>query len=217
MRLNPVTICFLCAAMLVYLGQQDASAQGKHKKGEKKAETVEADPYAEGESGDEASAAPEEGEEQDTDDESAGEDESGKSLGERLNEDESGGLRRSGRMEFDERLIKGQAAKSGAVYLFKRIPRHLPGLVPMRRSYRARIVEPVLGAVALKPAEYSYEVTEQEIEQRKAAEAAALEAEAVKMSEPEVTPMEEKETEAAEEEPAAKSGKKRKNGKKRKK
>lgn len=66
-----------------------------------------------------------------------------------------GSLRRSGRMEFDERLIKGQAAKSGAVYLFKRVPRRLPGLVPMRRSYRRRIVAPVLGDRILKPARYS--------------------------------------------------------------
>jgi hypothetical protein len=66
-----------------------------------------------------------------------------------------GALRRSNRMEFDERLVKGQAAKSGAVYLFKRVPRRLPGLVPMRKSYRRRIVEPVLGQRKLKPATYS--------------------------------------------------------------
>ncbi|MDJ0764035.1 MAG: hypothetical protein QNJ97_13720 [Myxococcota bacterium] len=63
-----------------------------------------------------------------------------------------GSLRRSNRMEFDERLVKGQAAKSGAVYLFKRTPRRLPGLVPMRKSYRKRIVAPVLGQRELKPA-----------------------------------------------------------------
>jgi len=68
---------------------------------------------------------------------------------------ESGSVRRSNRMEFDERLVKGQAAKSGAVYLFERAPRRLPGLVPMRRSYRKRIVEPVLGERELKPAVYS--------------------------------------------------------------
>jgi hypothetical protein len=66
-----------------------------------------------------------------------------------------GSLRRSNRMEFDERLVKGQAAKSGAVYLFKRVPRRLPGLVPMRRSYRRRIVEPVLGVRELKPLDYT--------------------------------------------------------------
>lgn len=63
---------------------------------------------------------------------------------------EQGALRRSGRMEFDERLVKGQAAKSGAVYLFKRVPRRLPDLVPLRTSYRKRIVEPVLGDRELK-------------------------------------------------------------------
>ena len=68
---------------------------------------------------------------------------------------EAGSVRRSNRMEFDERLVKGQAAKSGAVYLFERAPRRLPGLVPMRRSYRKRIVEPVLGERVLKPAVYS--------------------------------------------------------------
>ncbi len=66
-----------------------------------------------------------------------------------------GSMRRSSRMEFDERLVKGQTAKSGAVYLFKRVPRKLPGLVPMRRSYRQRIVSPVLGERQLKPVVYS--------------------------------------------------------------
>ena len=68
---------------------------------------------------------------------------------------ESGSLRRSNRMEFDERLVKGQVARSGAVYLFKRVPRNLPGLVAMRRSYRERIVLPVLGKRKLKPVTYS--------------------------------------------------------------
>ena len=75
--------------------------------------------------------------------------------------EDTGTVMRSNRMEFDERLVKGQAASSGAVYLFKRVPRHLPGLVPMRRSYRARIVEPVLGERELKPAVYSTEVDEE--------------------------------------------------------
>jgi hypothetical protein len=54
-------------------------------------------------------------------------------------------LRRSNRMDFDERLVKGQGARSGAVYLFKRTPRKLPELVALRTTYRERIVEPVLG------------------------------------------------------------------------
>lgn len=70
-------------------------------------------------------------------------------------EEADGSLRRSGRMEFDERLVKGQGAKSGAVYLFKRMPRMLPGLIPLRRSYRPRIVEPVLGKRPLKPVIFS--------------------------------------------------------------
>jgi hypothetical protein len=92
-----------------------------------------------------------------------------KSLTERLEDDGSeGALRSSRRMEFDERLVKGQAAKSGAVYLFKRIPRRLPGLVPLRRSYRRRIVEPVLGVTELKPARYSFEVEkEKKVKKRK--------------------------------------------------
>jgi len=64
--------------------------------------------------------------------------------------EESTAPRGGGRMEFDERLVKGEKA-AGSVYLFKRRPRTLPGLVPMRRSYRTRIVEPVLGNRELKP------------------------------------------------------------------
>jgi hypothetical protein len=61
-------------------------------------------------------------------------------------------LRRSDRMDFDERLVKGQGVRSGAVYLFKRTPRKLPELVSLRTSYRDRIVEPVLGQrVAQRP------------------------------------------------------------------
>ena len=47
------------------------------------------------------------------------------------------------RMEFDERLVRGSVA-SGSVFLFSRVPRALPGLVPMRRSYRDAIIEPLL-------------------------------------------------------------------------
>jgi hypothetical protein len=70
-------------------------------------------------------------------------------------EEQSGSLQRSQRMEFDERLIRGQGAASGAVYLFDRAPRELPGLVPLRRSYREEIVQPILGDRALEPAVYS--------------------------------------------------------------
>jgi len=50
----------------------------------------------------------------------------------------------SNTLTFDERLVRGQVA-AGSVYLFQRKPRALPGLVPVRRSYRAEIVEPLLG------------------------------------------------------------------------
>ncbi len=49
-----------------------------------------------------------------------------------------------GKLSFDERLVRGQVA-AGSVYLFQRKPRALPGLVPVRRSYRAEILRPVLG------------------------------------------------------------------------
>lgn len=55
------------------------------------------------------------------------------------------GLQRSGRMEFDARLIRGETPKAGAVYLFKRARRRLPMLVDQRRSYLDDMVEPVLG------------------------------------------------------------------------
>lgn len=47
---------------------------------------------------------------------------------------------RSDRMEFDERLVKGSTA-AGSVYLFKRRARALPALVPVRQSFRSRILE----------------------------------------------------------------------------
>ncbi|RMG16427.1 MAG: hypothetical protein D6729_10870 [Deltaproteobacteria bacterium] len=53
-------------------------------------------------------------------------------------------------MEFDARLVQGQTAQSGAVYLFNRAPRRLPPLVELRQSYLDRIVVPVLGKGALK-------------------------------------------------------------------
>lgn len=68
-------------------------------------------------------------------------------------------LRRSNRMDFDERLVKGQGARSGAVYLFKRTPRKLPELVSLRTSYRQRIIEPVLGTKIAKNAQIEPEET----------------------------------------------------------
>ena len=52
-------------------------------------------------------------------------------------------LRRSNRMEFDARLVKGERA-AGAVYLFHRTPRPLPPLLHPKREVLNRIVWPVL-------------------------------------------------------------------------
>ena len=59
---------------------------------------------------------------------------------------EGGGtLRRGNRMEFDARLIRGETAGSGAVFLFQRAPRALPSMVPLRKSYLDGTVDEVLG------------------------------------------------------------------------
>jgi hypothetical protein len=60
-------------------------------------------------------------------------------------------LQRSNRLEFDARLIQGQLAKSGAIFLFDRAPRPLPPLFKLKRSYLDEIVEPELGADYRKP------------------------------------------------------------------
>ncbi len=217
MRLSALSIGVICLMVLQAALVSDATAQGKKKRGSKKngghvAEPQAEQPSTEGEAEEGGGVSEEEA--------SAQQDEDGKSksINERLKEDESGGLRRSGRMEFDERLIKGQAAKSGAVYLFKRIPRHLPGLVPMRRSYRSRIVEPILGAVPLKPAKYSYELSEKDKEalraeaEKAAAEAATAEAAAATPTEstPEAKPEGETGTDDAPEDLPAPKKKRRK-------
>ena len=217
MRLSALSIGLMCLMALQWVCLSDASAQGRKKRGHPKRNNGQA---AETEA---PSTASEENEEAASEGEgdaeaSEGEDEGkSKSINDRLKEDESGGLRRPGRMEFDERLIKGQAAKSGAVYLFKRIPRHLPGLVPMRRSYRSRIVEPILGAVPLKPARYSYEISEKDkkailAEEAKTEDAASGET-AAAASEPAQTASADGETgtdEASEEAPAPTKKRKRK-------
>jgi len=56
------------------------------------------------------------------------------------------GLQRSNRMEFDGRLIKGQTAGAGAVFLFERAPRPLPSMVARRTSYLDDTVASVLGS-----------------------------------------------------------------------
>lgn len=57
----------------------------------------------------------------------------------------TGSLRRSNRMEFDARLIRGETAGSGAVFLFQRTPRALPSMVPLRTSYLQETVQQTLG------------------------------------------------------------------------
>jgi len=62
-------------------------------------------------------------------------------------------LQRSNRMELDARLVRGETARSGAVYLFQRAPRRLPPLVNLEQSYLDEIVLPVMGASARAPAD----------------------------------------------------------------
>lgn len=61
-----------------------------------------------------------------------------------------GSMQRSDRLDFDERLIQGQTARSGAVYLFSRPPRDLPELVKLRKSFRAEISRTVVGREPLR-------------------------------------------------------------------
>lgn len=58
----------------------------------------------------------------------------------------------SGRMSFDDRVVKGQVA-AGSVYLFQRNPRALPALVAVRRSYRAEILAPLIAERPPPPAD----------------------------------------------------------------
>jgi hypothetical protein len=54
-------------------------------------------------------------------------------------------VRRSNRMEFDPRLIKGQSAGSGAVFLYQRTPRPLPSMVERRSTFLRATVQSELG------------------------------------------------------------------------
>lgn len=47
------------------------------------------------------------------------------------------------RVDFDERLIKGQTTKAGSVYIFDRKEITLRSLVKVERSFRARILRTV--------------------------------------------------------------------------
>ncbi len=77
-----------------------------------------------------------------TDDEGS---EDGEETPEDVKETASATLQRGNRMEFDGRLIRGETAGSGAVFLFQRIPRPLPSMVKTRTSYLSDTVQEVLG------------------------------------------------------------------------
>lgn len=52
-------------------------------------------------------------------------------------------LRRGARVEFDGRLVQGQTAKSGAIYLFARRRSELRSMVKERKKYRQEILRTV--------------------------------------------------------------------------
>ena len=63
----------------------------------------------------------------------------------------TGNLRRSNRMEFDTRLVRGQTAGAGAVVLFNRGSRPLPPLTGERKGFTRETVRDVLGAIDRNP------------------------------------------------------------------
>lgn len=67
---------------------------------------------------------------------------------------------RGGRMEFDARLIRGETAGTGAVFLFQRTPRRLPSMIDRRTSYLGNTVNSVLG----KDWEETFETSKKEAE-----------------------------------------------------
>jgi hypothetical protein len=58
-------------------------------------------------------------------------------------DDEGRALQRGERVEFDARLVQGQTAKAGAVYLFARVGTNLRSMVKERTSFRDKIVQSV--------------------------------------------------------------------------
>ena len=60
-----------------------------------------------------------------------------------------GSLRRSGRMEFDSRLVRGETAGTGAVVLFNRGQRQLPELTDRRSGFLAPTVREIYGNIAV--------------------------------------------------------------------
>ena len=54
-----------------------------------------------------------------------------------------GSLKRSSRIEFDERLIVGQSLKSGAIYLFQRKDSEIQSMVKIRKDFREELLTPL--------------------------------------------------------------------------
>ena len=67
--------------------------------------------------------------------------------------DDDRDLKRGERVEFDGRLIEGQTAASGAIYLFERLPSELRSMVTERRSYQREILETLYPNGAVPPPE----------------------------------------------------------------
>lgn len=82
---------------------------------------------------------------EEADEEEAEEGEEGEEAPDDVKETASATLQRGNRMEFDGRLIRGETAGSGAVFLFQRVPRPLPSMVKTRTSYLSDTVQEVLG------------------------------------------------------------------------
>ena len=57
-------------------------------------------------------------------------------------------LKRGERVEFDGRIIEGQTAAQGAIYLFERLPSELRSMVLERRSFRAEVLETLYPSAA---------------------------------------------------------------------
>jgi hypothetical protein len=72
--------------------------------------------------------------------------EEGETQDEAQDDEQSGSsLQRGNRMEFDARLIRGESAGSGAVFLFDRGQRPLPSMIERRRSFLRGTVDSALG------------------------------------------------------------------------
>ncbi|MCB9557183.1 MAG: hypothetical protein H6707_13835 [Deltaproteobacteria bacterium] len=56
---------------------------------------------------------------------------------------EATAIRRGSRVEFDARLVAGQAAAAGAIYLFSRSRTPLKSMIGERKSYRREILRTV--------------------------------------------------------------------------